>query len=103
MKAIKKVRKTFTKAAKSVGLNAYERRHIRKVAGNIAYDTAVNVCSTLCLDAAYAAIDTATCGVCMATTAVKAGINKLVKKEEIPATTATVEATVVTSEEENVG
>lgn len=104
MKAIKKVRKTFKKTAKAVGFNAREYCQIKKVAGNIAYDTAVNVCSTLCLDATYAVINTATCGVCMATSAVKAGISKLTKKEKVSAKFTTAEAIVeAASDEENVG
>ena len=66
MKAIKKARKTFNKATKKIGLNCIERRRVKKFAKNLAYDTAVNVASTICVDAVYTVADMVVAGATMA-------------------------------------
>lgn len=66
MKIAKKVKKTFKKATKAVGLNAMERRHAVKTAKAFTYDVGVNVASTICLDVIYTTANVATAGVCAA-------------------------------------
>ena len=71
MKAIKKVRKGFNKVTKTMGFNRVERRRVKKVVKNMAYDTAVNVASTICVDAVYTVADLTVTGVGMAVNKVK--------------------------------
>ena len=58
MKIAKKVKKSYKKTNKALGLNWNESRKLKKAIGDMAYDVAVNTISTLCVDAAYGIINT---------------------------------------------
>ncbi len=85
-KSVKRTKKpAFVKTvAKKVKLSKAQKRRLRKTVNNIAYDTAVNVTTSLTLDVVHGAADLIANGVCNAVEKVRCLITKEEPKAKTP-------------------
>lgn len=85
-KSVKRTKKpAFVKTvAKKVKLSKAQKRRLRKTVNNIAYDTAVNVTTSLTLDVVHGAVDLVANGVYTAVEKVRCLITKEEPKAKAP-------------------